>query len=67
MSSNNSDIFFKQLNHKLNYCYEFLGNQPLSMIEPATEKVWLNISQAIGNRDVVCMNNHEDSKVETLR
>lgn len=66
LTNNNSDIYFKQLTYKINYCYEFLGGAPLTFIEPQTEKAWLNISQAIANKDAVCIQSH-DSRVETVR
>lgn len=66
LTNNNSDIYFKQLTHRINYCYEFLGGAPLTYIEPQTEKAWLNISQAIANKDAVCIQT-QDSRVETVR
>lgn len=67
LSSNNSDVYYKQLGQKLNYCYEFLGSSSsLSFIEPSTERVWLNISQALANKDVVCLRS-KDQRVDTLR
>ncbi len=67
LSSNNSDLFYKQLGQKLNYCYEFLGSSaPLALIEPSTEKAWLNISQAVANRDAVCLRS-KDQRADTLR
>jgi hypothetical protein len=55
MNSNNSEIYLKQLNNRLNYCYEFLGNKSVSFILPQTEKIWITISQAITNKEVVCL------------
>ena len=66
MGINNCDIYLKQLNNKLCYCNEFLGNSAAAVIEPSTEKIWLNLGQAIMNRDVVCLSS-EGQKIETVK
>jgi len=37
------------------------------MIEPETERVWLNVAQAISTRDIVCLGYGADKKMETVR
>lgn len=54
MNSNNSEVFLKQLNNRLPYCYEFLGNKSISFIVPQTERAWISIAQAIISKEVVC-------------
>ena len=44
-----------------------MGNGTSAMIEPETERVWLNLSQAIMNRDVICLDSSKDLKMETVR
>lgn len=67
MSNNNGDIYLKQLNNKLNYCYQFLGNKAVSFILPQTERSWLSLTQAIAAKDVVCLENNDGGKLEIVR
>jgi 3-phosphoglycerate kinase len=67
MNSNNSEVYLKQLSNRLNYCYEFLSNKSVSFIMPESEKAWINIAQAITNKEVVCLENYRHSQIETVK
>ncbi len=55
------------MNNKLNYCYEFLGNKSISFITPETEKSWISLSQAISNKEVVCLQKCKTEHIETVK
>ena len=63
MNNNNSEVYLKQLNNRLAYCYEFLSNKSVSFIMPHSEKAWINISQAIANKEVVCLEQYKQGQI----
>lgn len=67
MSSNNSEVYLRQLNIRLNYCYEFLSNRAVSFTLPHSERAWVSIAQAISNREVVTLDGYQQGHEETVR
>ena len=65
MSQTNGELFLRLLNSRVGYCYEFLGNGQVGFVLPETERVWVNLTQSLSNKDVVLLRGTH--RVETIK
>lgn len=67
MIMTNNDIHLRQLDSKIPYNYELLNQKDIVVIQSETEKVWLNLINAITSKEGKNMIGLRGNDVQSVR